>query len=178
MQAHQDISTPCAFLATGTVQRSSLLCLSIQPLSLITVHLPKIKYWEINSPSLLNSSRSVQHSLLTCYNILCHSINKSCTLITTVHHTDPRHTDYTFTKGWSPLSLRTDRDTHDYTEPKRLLLKTCTHTRALVQHIGYQHTMCFPCYRYTPEELSALPLDTATKLPEKVRLFCSILLCL
>jgi hypothetical protein len=91
---------------------------------------PKNQVLEINSPSLLNSSRSVQHSTLTCYNILCHSINKSCTLITTVHHTaqhtDPRHTDYTFTKGWSPLSLRTDRDTHEYTEPKRdLHAHTC-----------------------------------------------------
>ena len=32
----------------------------------------------------------------------------------------------------------------------------------------HQHNMCFPCYRYTSEELSALPLNTATKLPEKV----------
>ncbi|CAI7992885.1 PHD finger protein 10, partial [Geodia barretti] len=43
-----------------------------------------------------------------------------------------------------------------------------TLARVLVQHIGYQHNICFPCYRYTSEELSALPLNTATKLPEKL----------
>ncbi|CAI7992877.1 hypothetical protein GBAR_LOCUS1144, partial [Geodia barretti] len=75
---------------------------------------PKVKCWRemlINSPSLLNSSRSVQDSTLLSYNILCHSINKSCTLLLQQYtimaqHKDPHHTDYTFTKGWGPLSLR------------------------------------------------------------------------